>query len=86
MSEQHFVHRTGGRTCSRAVYFDIKDGKVCNIRFDGGCRGNTQGVARLAEGMDAREVVRRLKGIDCRFGHSCPDELARGVEEALKSE
>jgi hypothetical protein len=35
--------------------------------------------------MEAGEVVRRLKGIDCRFGHSCPDELARGVEEALKS-
>ena len=63
MSEQHFVHKTGGRTCSRAVYFDIKDGKVTNIRFDGGCRGNTQGVARLAEGMDAEEVVKRLKGM-----------------------
>ncbi len=80
---QKFKHSTGGRTCSRAVTFEITDGKVYNVNFDGGCRGNTTGVARLCEGMDAEEVVKRLKGVDCRFGESCPNELACAVESAL---
>lgn len=71
-------------TCSRAIQFDIVDGKLTNVRFIGGCHGNTQGVAALVEGMDAKEAVRRLKGIDCKGrGTSCPDQLARAVEQAL---
>ncbi len=81
---QKFKHSTGGRTCSRAVTFEITDGVVHNVAFEGGCRGNTQGVAALAEGMPAEEVVKRLKGIDCRFGESCPNELAKAVESAMQ--
>ena len=34
----------------------------------------------MVEGMRAEEVVRRLKGIQCRAGTSCPDQLARALE------
>ena len=54
-----------------------------NVQFIGGCRGNTQGVARLAEGMEATEVVKRLKGIECRGDNSCPNQLALAVEANL---
>ena len=51
--------------------------------------GNTQGVARLVEGMDVDEVIRRLDGIRCGFRPtSCPDQLAnalKGYEEGGKS-
>ncbi len=71
-------------TCSKAINFDIKDGKVSNVQFVGGCDGNTHGVAALVEGMDANEAIRRLKGIDCRGrGTSCPDQLAKAIEQAL---
>lgn len=71
-------------TCSKAINFDIKDGKVTNVQFVGGCDGNTHGVAALVEGMDANEAIRRLKGIDCRGrGTSCPDQLAKAIEQAL---
>lgn len=71
-------------TCSRAIHFDIKDGKLTNVQFVGGCNGNTQGVAALVEGMDAKEAVKRLKGINCNGrGTSCPDQLARAIEQAL---
>lgn len=71
-------------TCSRAITFDISDGKVTNVRFLGGCNGNTQGVAALVEGMDAAEAVRRLKSIDCNGrGTSCPDQLAKAIEAVL---
>ncbi len=71
--------------CSRMITFDIEDGIVKNVKFTGGCAGNTKGVASLAEGMNAEELVERLSGIRCGFkGTSCPDQLAKAVESALE--
>ena len=50
------VYKTKG-VCAQGIEFEIDDNKkVHNIKFTGGCSGNTQGVAHLAEGMDADEV------------------------------
>ena len=82
MSEK-FTYKTRG-VCSRSISFEIEDGKMHNVRFEGGCHGNTQGLAALAEGMDASDLVQRLEGTDCRGrGTSCPDQLAKAVKEAL---
>lgn len=63
--------------CSRSITFDVVDNKVTNVRFEGGCSGNTQGVASLIEGMDIDEAIRRLQGIKCGFKPtSCPDQLS----------
>lgn len=71
--------------CSAKIDFEIEDGIVKNIRFTRGCNGNTQGIARLAEGMRATEVIKRLKGTDCGGrGTSCPDQLALAIEAALE--
>lgn len=73
--------------CSRSITMDLEDGIVRNIRFTGGCPGNTVGLARMLEGMEAEEVVRRLKGVRCGFkSTSCPDQLACGLEEALAAQ
>jgi len=70
-------------TCSRKILFDIEDGKVTNVQFISGCSGNTQGVAKLVEGMDVDEVIARLKGIRCGMkSTSCPDQLAAALEQA----
>ncbi len=37
--------------CSRKIYLELDNGLVRAVRFEGGCSGNTQGVARLVEGM-----------------------------------
>ena len=60
--------------CSMAIQYDIDDEqKVHNVKFIGGCSGNTQGVAKLVEGMPAKEVIARLEGIQCgRRPTSCP--------------
>ena len=71
-------------TCARAIEYEVEDGILTHCRFIGGCPGNTQGVARLAEGRPAAEVVRLLKGIQCRNGTSCPDQLARALEQTAK--
>ena len=71
--------------CSMQIKFEIDDDKkVRNIRFLGGCSGNTQGVAKLAEGRDANELITLLSGTDCGGrGTSCPDQLAKAIEEAI---
>ena len=79
-----YTYKTRG-VCSRAIEFDLEDGRITSCRFIGGCTGNTQGVAALVTGMDAREAISRLKGIQCRDGTSCPDQLALALEQALAS-
>ena len=69
--------------CSRKIAFGITDHKVTNVQFLGGCAGNTQGVARLIEGMDVDDAIARLDGIQCGFkGTSCPDQLAQALKAA----
>ena len=54
------------------------------VEFVGGCSGNTQGICMLVKGMDAKDAVDKLKGIDCRGrGTSCPDQLSKALVEAL---
>ncbi|MDD6156319.1 MAG: TIGR03905 family TSCPD domain-containing protein [Lachnospiraceae bacterium] len=83
--KKHVTYKTKG-VCSQMIDFDLIDGRVHNIRFTGGCRGNTQGVAALAEGMEAEEVIRRCKGIECRGGNSCPNQLSLAIEQGLQGE
>lgn len=80
------IYKTSG-VCSREINFDVVDGKVVNVRYVGGCNGNTQGVAALVEGMEVHEAIRRLKGIKCGMkGTSCPDQLAIALENYLARE
>lgn len=71
--------------CSQAIVIELTDDNVVNsVEFIGGCQGNTQGVASLAKGMKAEEVISRLGGINCgRKGTSCPDQLARALRQML---
>ena len=67
-------------TCSRQIEIETDGDIVRHVRLIGGCTGNTQGVSRLVEGMRVDDVIRLLKGIQCRAGTSCPDQLARALE------
>ena len=72
--------------CSRKITVELSDsGVVENVSFQGGCNGNTQGVAALVKGMKAEEAISLMKGIDCNGrGTSCPDQLAEALTEALE--
>ena len=81
-----FRYKTKG-TCSQEIQFDIVDGKLSGVKFVGGCSGNTQGIAKLVEGMDAQEAVKRLSGIKCGFkSTSCSDQLAQALISAAEKE
>ena len=71
-------------TCSRAIHFDIVNGKLHHVTFDGGCPGNLKALGILVEGMPAREAVAKLAGITCDTKPtSCADQLAGANKEHL---
>jgi len=73
--------------CSRKIEFDLENGVIKNLRFSGGCSGNTTGLSRLVEGMKAQDVIARLKGVRCGMRPtSCPDQMAQALEAALAKE
>ncbi len=70
--------------CSRQINVEVEDGIIKDVQFIGGCNGNTQGVAKLAKGRPAKEVIELLRGTNCNGrGTSCPDQLAKALEQAL---
>lgn len=80
-----YTYKTFG-TCSRKIDFDVdENGCIRNVKFTGGCNGNLKGIGALVEGMKKDEVIERLKGINCNGkGTSCPDQLAKALEEIDK--
>ncbi len=70
-------------TCASGATYEITNGIITACTIHGGCPGNTQGVARLVVGRPVSEVIPLLKGIICRNGTSCPDQLARALEAEL---
>ena len=72
--------------CSRAIEIELEGDVVTSVRFEGGCSGNTQGVAALVAGMTVEEAIRRLSGIRCGFkSTSCPDQLSQALKEYLST-
>lgn len=68
--------------CSMEMKVEIENNIIKSVKIIGGCPGNSLGVASLVAGMEINEAIKRLKGIDCRGkGTSCPDQLAKGLEE-----
>ena len=80
---EHISYTTKG-VCSRQINIDIENGIVKKVTFNGGCSGNTQGVAALVAGMSVDEAIARLSGICCGMKNtSCPDQLAQALKQAL---
>lgn len=80
-----YKYRTSG-TCARTIAFELEDGKVKNVKFDGGCNGNLKGISAIVDGMDAETVIAKFSGIRCGFKNtSCPDQLAKALEQAIKN-
>ena len=76
-----FTYKTNG-VCSRKIVIDVENGVVENVRFEGGCNGNTQGISALVVGMKVEDVIKRLENIKCGFKNtSCPDQLAQALKK-----
>ena len=69
-------------SCASRIEIEIEDGVIMGTEFVDGCAGNTQAVAALVRGMAVGEAISRLKGIVCQGDTSCPDQLAKALEQA----
>ncbi|MBQ2842092.1 MAG: TIGR03905 family TSCPD domain-containing protein [Clostridia bacterium] len=80
-----YTYKTKG-TCSRSISFEVDDGRVKNVSFEGGCNGNLKGIAALVDGMKIEDVIAKVEGIRCGFkSTSCPDQLAKALREVKEN-
>ena len=80
-----YEYKTSDRVCSSKIELDIEDNIIKSCKIIGGCPGNTQGISRLVEGRNIDEVIDTLKDIQCGMrGTSCPDQLAKALEQYKK--
>lgn len=74
-------YKTKG-TCSSEIAFEVDaNGILTDVKFTGGCRGNLQGICKLAKGRHVDELIDSLSGIECRGKTSCPDQLACALKQ-----
>lgn len=77
-------YKTSG-TCSSAIDIEMDGNIIKSVAFTGGCNGNLKGISSLVTGMNAKDAISKLKGIRCGFRPtSCPDQLARALEQILQ--
>ena len=76
-----YTYQTSG-TCSQEMIIQVEGYIIKKVTIIGGCKGNTAGISKLVEGMKIDEVIKKLKGTPCGTrGTSCPDQLAKALEE-----
>ena len=67
--------------CTKQIDISVENDTIRSVQFTKGCAGNTQGVARLIEGMQIDDAIAKLEGIRCGDKEtSCPDQLAKALK------
>lgn len=80
---EHITFRPQG-VCSVKIDFDVEDGKLYNVVFQGGCNGNLKAIGKLVEGRDGKEVADTLAGNVCGVRNtSCADQFSKAILQAL---
>ena len=78
-----YTYRPKG-VCAQRMTIELEYGVIRDVQILGGCNGNLQGISALVRGMKAEDAIERMRGIRCGMKNtSCPDQLAKALEEAL---
>jgi len=81
-----FGFKTSNEVCSESIYVDIRDGKIAEVQFNGGCPGSLAAVSKLVVGMTPQQAIGIVGGIRCGGkSTSCPDQLAQALSAYLRS-
>lgn len=79
-----YTYKTN-KTCSRQIIVNVEKDIIKEVKFIGGCSGNTQGISSLVKGMKIEDVINKCQGIDCAGrGTSCPDQLCKALKEIIQ--
>ena len=77
----NYTYKPSG-VCSRQIDIEVDGDTIKEVRFTGGCAGNTTGIASLVKGQKVDDVIYRLEGIHCGFKPtSCPAQLAKALKK-----
>jgi uncharacterized protein (TIGR03905 family) len=72
--------------CAKMMNFRIKDNRLLDAEFIGGCNGNLKGISILVQGMHINDIIPKLSGLPCGSRPtSCPDQLTKGLEAYIKA-
>jgi len=75
------IYKTEG-VCSQEIHLEVADGIIKELKFKNGCNGSLKGIAELAKGRNADDIIGILSGIKCNSrSTSCPDQLAKALQE-----
>ena len=82
---QPFVYDTSpSQACCAAIEVTLDGDVIENVKIVKGCDGNHRGLSALVKGRNAAEVIGLLRDTPCGDKDtSCPDQLARALEQAL---
>lgn len=70
--------------CATEIHFEIENGILTEVRFEGGCSGNLQAISKLITGMKVEEVIEKLRGTPCEDNQtSCVDQLTKALAKKL---
>jgi uncharacterized protein (TIGR03905 family) len=79
------TYKTKG-VCAKEISFEVKEGIITAMKFDGGCPGNLLGIQLMVIDKTPEEVIEKLKGIKCGGKDtSCPDQLTLALENYILS-
>lgn len=68
------------------IEIELEGETIKEVVFTGGCNGNLNGISKLIQGMNARDVIEKLQGTRCGVNEtSCPDQLSKALRQALDS-
>ncbi len=75
--------KTSG-VCAKVINFEVEDGVLTEISFQGGCNGNLSGISSLLIGMKVEDVIKKLEGTTCGpRDTSCPDQVTVALKHYL---
>lgn len=64
------------------MIFEIENGTVADLKVEGGCNGNLQGISSLVKGLSVDDVIAKLSGIRCGSkSTSCPAQIAEALKQ-----
>ena len=63
--------------CATEINFQVENGIVKYVAFNGGCPGNLTAIQKLLEGMPVEQVTANLKALNARMGHLALINLLR---------
>lgn len=80
-----YSYKTKG-TCSQQIDLEINNDIITNIKFYGGCNGNSKAISKLVDGLSVDQIVEKFAGIQCGFRNtSCVDQLSKAVLAAKEA-